>query len=79
MKIVMERSCIMKNWPKVMKLVCFLPALKLSIDVESLHFQCFPMVMKNYEMIMEKSWKSHGKIFCQVCGNPGTCSRISYP
>ena len=26
--------------------------------------------MDNLETVMEKSWKSHGKIFCQVCRNP---------
>ena len=25
--------------------------------------------MENQEMVMEKLWKTHGKIFCQVCGN----------
>ena len=30
--------------------------------------------MENQEMVREKSWNNHGKIFCQVCGNPDNSS-----
>ena len=48
---------------------------KVSIHVESLHFPMFSAKCENqkegWSLKNEKwSWKSHGKIFCQVCGNP---------
>ena len=32
--------------------------------------------MENEEMVMEMSWKSHGQMFWQVCGNPALCSGV---
>ena len=59
----------------------FATTMKLRIAVESPHFpknsaECHEnkksrreTVMENLQMVMEKSWKCHGKIYCQVCGN----------
>ena len=71
LKMVMEKSWNKKNLPKATK--------KLSIDVESLHFPRFsekrPQIQFNREerwwwKIRKWSWKSHGKMFRQICGNP---------
>ena len=65
--------------PKLYKIcIFFATTKKLNICVESLHFFMFSAKCrecKNQEerwsLKIEKwSWKSHGKIFCQVCGNP---------
>ena len=89
MKMVMEKSWNMKNWPKIMEfcahswrvtnfasqivpnLDCLATIKKLSSDLESPHFPTFfrkTSQMQNREEIW--SWKSHGQIFFQVCGNP---------
>ena len=54
----------------------FATTKKLNIALNVRLFRCFPMFTakhskcKIYKLIKEWSWKSHGKIFCQVCGNP---------
>ena len=60
------------NFDPKMHQICmfFVTTKKLSIIVESLHFPPNAklrreMVMENWQMVMEKSWK----ICCQVCGN----------
>ena len=50
MKMVMEKSWNMKNWPKNMEFC-----------VQSWKLRKFKIKERN----------GHGKIFCQVCGNPG--------
>ena len=88
MKIVMEKSWNMKNWPKVMEfcdsvmeLYQFCPQFVLNLhffdhhsDLESLHFLTFSAKRHKFKIGERvghgKSRKGHGKIFCQVCGNP---------
>ena len=60
---------------------CWVTMRKLSSDLESA-FATFCGKMSQMQNQEERwktkkwSWKSHGKIFCQVCGNPvGTLSR----
>ena len=58
--------------PNCTKFVFFVTTLKFSSDLESLNF--FPAMQKEERWswkIKKWSWKSHGKLFCQVYGDPG--------
>ena len=65
-------------WPPICTNFCIFVATtkKLNIVVESVHFPTFfakQNAKLEREMVMKfKKWssKSHGKILCQVCGNP---------
>ena len=58
-------------------------AKKLSSNLERLHFLTFSAKCRECKIrkrwlwkIKKWSWKSHGKIFCKSCGNPGACIEI---
>ena len=64
---------IFTNFAPELHQICtfFATTKKLSINVESLHFQTISA--KHRKCKIEKR-DSHGKIFCQVCGNPDAVS-----
>ena len=88
MKIVMEKSWNMNNWPKVMEFchqswnctklyhICY-----QHLGIKHRCRKSFSVFHKTSQMqnregrwswkIKKWPWKSHGKIFCQVYGNPG--------
>ena len=77
MKMVVEKSWNMKNWPTVMEYVFCCHHQEIRQRPKSLISDIFRKMsqMRNQKerwswKIKKRSWKSHGKIFCQVCGNP---------